>query len=420
MKKLSLLKSLSVVLAGVAVLSSAGCATTKTADSGPVFFPPDPNPPRVQYLTSISSSTDVQAAKGGGISSLLFGEDESEVEKLIVKPYGILTRGTVVYLCDVGQGRVIKIDLAQKKFDFLKGDHGAGKLRKPVAIALDQEGHIFVADTFRKDVAEFDADGNYVKSYGRGVAANPVGVAADAEFLYILDNRSNSIYVIDRNADQVVREIGKTGNKDDSIALPTSLTLDDKGLLHVTNMLSGRLLTFDRDGHLMRGFGKVGDNFGAFSRPRGVFVDPDDGITYVVDAGHQNVQMFNESGRILMFFGDPGLPKGSLNLPAGVSVSKESVEFFRSFVDPDFDIQKIIFVTNQFGNDKISVYGFGQTKSPQKYAKTKPLKPATSTNATKPAEKNGAPAPQGQQTAAEQAAAPAQAATPAPQPAQGL
>lgn len=352
-----LARMLRPLIIALPVLAAAGCSHNKAADTGPVFFPPPPNAPRVQYLTSFSTSSDVEGKKTG-LSFILIGDTPDKKEKPIVKPYGIVARGTELYVCDTGAGKIIHMDLAAKKFEYLKGDQGAGKLKKPVALALDPAGNIFVADTMRKDVAMYDSAGNYVRSYAHGTAVNPVAVGADASSIYVVDNRANLVKVIDRKSDKVIREFGQGQSHDDSIALPVGMTIDDRGFLHITNLLSGRVLSFDHDGHVIRGFGKLGDTFGEFGRPRGIAVD-NDGMVYVADASHQNVQIFNDKGRILMFFGDPGLPAGSMNLPAGVSVTTSGLDFFRKFADPSFALEKLIYVTNQFGKDKVAVYGLG-------------------------------------------------------------
>jgi hypothetical protein len=120
-------------------------------------------------------------------------------------------------------------------------------------------------------------------------------------------------------------------------------------------------MKLDRDGHVLLSFGELGDAFGQFGRPRGITVDKE-GIIYVADASHQNVQMFNGKGRLLMFFGDPGLPDGSLNLPAHVAVSYDNLEYFQKLADPSFVVEKVVFVTNQFGPAKLSIYGFGHPR----------------------------------------------------------
>ncbi len=347
----------------LACLLFAGCAGTQvTENHGPVFFPPPPNPPRVQYLTSISSSRDVDQRKRGGFALIAVGDVQKDQVKPVFKPYGLAVQGQKLYVCDPGASRVIVIDFAARTFDYLKGDYSFGKLKKPINLALDDEGSLYVADTVRKEVVVYGPSGNFLRTIGRDREMKPVDVAVAGEFLYVLDAAHHEVKIFDRSSGRFLRGIGshpETPLK--SLSLPLGIALDRRGSIFATNIGHGRVVNLDRDGHFLSAFGKLGDGFGEFARPKGIAIDDHDRI-YVVDAGHQNVQIFNHQGRLLMFFGDPGLPLGSMNLPAGVAVTSQIIDFFQPFIDPAFKVEELIFVANQFGDHKIAVYGLGQMK----------------------------------------------------------
>jgi len=44
-------------------------------------------------------------------------------------------------------------------------------------------------------------------------------------------------------------------------------------------------------------------------------------------------------------------------LPAKVTVDYEHLKYFQKYVDPGFHLKYLIFVTNQYGPDKINIYG---------------------------------------------------------------
>ncbi|MBW1646428.1 MAG: hypothetical protein JRJ56_08970 [Deltaproteobacteria bacterium] len=349
-----------LLLAGMLVL--AGCAGTEVSGpQGPVFFPPAPNPPRVQYLTRISSSRDVDDKQLSGLSLVAVGDTRAEKVKPIIKPFGITFHKGKIYLCDTTAARVIIIDPAKKTFDFLKGNYSFGKLKKPINLDLDAEDNLYVADTMRREVLVYGPSGNFLRAYGKTLEMKPVDVAVDGDFLYVLDIKNHDIKILDRKTGKLRRRIGKTPDGKYLLSMPISLALGPKGSIYVTNMTTGKVVNLDRDGHLLGEFGKLGDGFGQFGRPKGIDVDRQNRI-YVVDAAHQNVQIFNKKGRLLMFFGDPGLPFGSLNLPASIAVTSEGIELFRQYIDPAFAAENLIFVTSQFGAAKISVYALGQLK----------------------------------------------------------
>ena len=63
-----------------------------------------------------------------------------------------------------------------------------------------------------------------------------------------------------------------------------------------------------------------------------------------------------------MYMGSPGLPRGSLNLPAAIFITKDNLDYYRKFSDPTFEVEYLIFVINQQGDDKVAIYGFGHRK----------------------------------------------------------
>jgi len=350
----------SVGLLFVLLLLVSACTGPEVArPQGSVFFPPAPNPPRLQYLTRISSSSDVDGKKLGGLSIIAVGNTRAEKPKPIIKPYGITVRNGKLYVCDTSPGRLIIIDPARKSFEFLKGNYSFGKLKKPISSELDSDGNLYVADTVRKEVLVYGPSGNFLHSFGKGLEMKPVDVAIDGDYLYVLDLKNHDIKILDRKSGNHLDTIGKSSDEEHLLSLPISIDTDSKGSLYISNMTSGKIVNLDRDGHLLGEFGKLGDGFGQFGRPKGLAVD-DQGRIYVVDAAHQNVQIFDKNGRLLMFFGDPGLPFGSLNLPAGIAVTSQGIDLFKEYIDPAFAVEQLIFVTSQFGPAKISVYGLGK------------------------------------------------------------
>ena len=357
----------------VAFIILAGCAADKVAKT-PVFYPPPPNPPRIQFLMCISDSSAVTERKSS-LAKILSGDEEDG--KPIGKPYGVTVGRGKIYVADSGINTVQIIDLKKKTFEYLKGDMKLGKLKKPINLTLDSSGNLYVADTSRKEILMYDPEGNFLRTYGKELQMKPVDVAVDNEFIFALDIRNNEIKVISRKTGELVRAIGKT-----SLSIPTNMTLDSKDFLYVTNVGYGNVTKLDKDGHLIATYGKLGDLFGEFARPRGVSVDQQ-GRIYVADAQFYNVQIFNKEGRLLMFFGDPGITDGSMNLPAGVTTTRENLDYFQQLAAPGFILEDIVIVTNQYGDSKVSIYGLGEMKGAEKQA--------DGTEATMPAEKVAQP-----------------------------
>ncbi len=350
---------LSVIL--FALLS--GCAPqAKVKSDGPVFFPSAPNPPRIQFLLGVGNSRDVEGNETE-VSLFSMNAVENEKAKHFIKPYGIAAYQEKIYVSDTLAGKVAVINLAEKSFEWLKGAYGPGKLKKPINLTVDKQGNLFVADSIRKKIVAYDNDGNFLKVYGEAYDMVPVDVAVDARRVYVLDRSRSKILVFNRRDGELIEGLGQDSEDPvGNLSLPTNMTLTDKGIFYVTNIASGRIVKLDRDGHVLNTVGKMGDGFGQFGRPKGVATDSQNRF-YVVDSAHQNVQLFDENDRLLMFFGDPGLPSGSMNIPAGITVTDGALPYYQQLAAPDFEIEQVILVVNQVGKDKVGIYGLGKRKN---------------------------------------------------------
>ena len=372
-------RSLLVMLSGALLV--AGCAGPQVAKKSSVFFPAPPNEPRLQFLKSISGSADVEVQRSK-LELMMSGATDKDVNKPIVRPYGVRYEKGKLYVSDTqGPSTVIIMDLRNKSFNYLKDNPGRGQLKKPINFEVASDGSLYVADTLKKEVMIYDPTGKFVGSVGREQNMKPVDVALDNDYIYALDLNESDIKIYDRKTLQYVRSIGKTEDKSQGLALPTNLTIDDKGLVYVTNITDATVKIYDKDGHFVNKIGQLGDALGEFTRPKGIAVDPQHRI-WVVDGAFQNVQVFNENRRMLMFFGDPPLAAGALNLPAGIALTTEDLDYFQQFADPDFILEQVVFVTNQMGDAKVSIYGLGHKKG---------APPTSAADGDKPGAKGAAP-----------------------------
>lgn len=355
---IAICNAFTVFLAGLVLLTFAGCGAPKAAArKEPIFFPPPPDLPRIQFLTSFSGSVEIEGEKGW---QLFVSADASEEQaRSLVKPFGITGHGSKLYVADTLTGNIAVIDPPIKRFTYLPGNTGAGRAKKPVNLATDAVGNLYVADTERKEVLCYGPDGNFLRTFGKELDIKPVDVAVAGDDIFILDFSQSDIKILDRKSGRLRGTIGKQGSDpQENLSLPTNMAITSGGALYVANVSSGRIIKLDRDGHFLGAFGKLGTGFGQFGRPRGIAVD-DQSRVYVVDVEHQNVQLFDENLRLLMFFGG-NVGEASMNLPAGIFVSKEQLDFYQQYAAPGFQVEQVIFVTNQVGPNKIAVYGMGK------------------------------------------------------------
>lgn len=334
---------------------------TGPADDVLVVFPAPPEQPRIQFLTRISESRDVVPARTSSFWRRLVGETEEERSKPIIKPYGIAIHSGRIYVCDTMLGGLEVIDLRQRTFEYFR-PRGPGRLKKPINCFVDEgDGRLYVADVDRGQVVVFDTAGRYVAGFGERETARPTDVFATDDRVWVCDIENAKIHVYDKSTYRHLSsfpdaETGAPG----TLYSPTNLYVTGDRV-YVSDFGDFRIKVFSREGAYLTSIGSYGRAHGQFVRPKGIAVDREANL-YVVDAGFQNVQVFDPEGRLLLYFGGGYEGPGTMWLPAKVIIDYENLSFFEQYVHSSFDLKYLIFVTNQYGPDKVSVYGFVEPK----------------------------------------------------------
>jgi len=335
----------------------AGCATTapKTA-SAPVFYPPLPNPPYLQYLATFSTARDA-GEKQSALADFVLGKELGE-EELVKKPYGAAVYQGKIYVTDTRNAGYAVFDLVSGKFKIVHGS-GGGKLQKPINIAIDTNGDKYITDTERNQVLVFNAADEYVRAYGTEKQFKPSDVALRGNELYVVDVQNYVVHVLDKRSGKTIRKIGKPGSKPGELFQPTNIAIGADGNLFVTDTGNYRVQEFTPAGKFVRSFGQVGTKLGDFARPKGVAIDRQNRL-YVVDAAFENVQIFDREGKLLLFFGGRGNGPENTNLPTDVEIDYDNVALFQKFADPKFKLEYVVLVVSQFGSSRVNAYGFGR------------------------------------------------------------
>jgi hypothetical protein len=344
-----------ISMLAVAALAIGACGSTAPKRVSAVFFPPSPELPRVQFLTSFTGSKDVE--EQSGFDRFVVGEKQ---ELKVDKPYGVAMFDGRIYVCDTNS-TVVVFDLKSKVFDRLKGAVGPGALMQPVNIFIEPDGTKYVTDPARGQIVVFDRNDAYVRAYGFQGQWRPVDAVTFEDRLYVADFSNAVVRVFDKSTGDVVRTIGDKGETAERLARPTNIAFSADGDLYVTDFARFQVAKFDRDGHFKSAIGKLGDNLGHFSRPKGIAVDRENRL-FAVDSSFNNVQIFNKDGRLLMFFGGAGEKPGDLLLPAKVALDYSNIKYFEKYIDPNFQVSALLLVTGQFGSRRVNVYAYGQEK----------------------------------------------------------
>jgi DNA-binding beta-propeller fold protein YncE len=273
----SSMKKFSPMLAGCIVAAAAatmlaGCVSNPSqpeknmaaeAATGPVFYPPLPNSPRIQYLTTIASERDL-AVRKDSFADFIVGE-EKEAQRL-TQPYGIAMYKGKLYVADTGAGGLAIFDLAQQRFSFMTGS-GAGRIKRPINIRIDADGTRYVTDTGRDQVLVYDRDDRFVRAFGVEGQFRPVDLAIAGDRLYVADIAHHQIHVLDKSTGRPLFKFGKPGSGEGELFHPTNIALGPDGDIYVVETSNFRVQRFTPEGKPVRTYGSVGTTLGSFARP---------------------------------------------------------------------------------------------------------------------------------------------------------
>ncbi|HEY4933870.1 MAG TPA: 6-bladed beta-propeller [Terriglobales bacterium] len=114
-----------------------------------------------------------------------------------------------LYVADTGLDQVLVYD-ADPPYKFLRsigtrsGKHdltGPGDFSYPTNVAVDADGSLFVSDTFNNRIEVFDAEGKFIRTFGKagdgpGYFARPKGIAVDSDgHVWVADAVQNRVQV---------------------------------------------------------------------------------------------------------------------------------------------------------------------------------------------------------------------------------
>lgn len=336
----------------VLIFAISGCVSTKSSGTPEPYaiYPPPPDTARFQFLTSISNSEKITGARSG-FAAYILGEGEAFP---INKPYGIASSKGLLAICDPAINGLEILDFEKSTFDYFIPS-GKGQLKTPLNCAFDANQNLFVADVDRKQIVVFTKDLEYMTCFGDTGSFKPTDVCVKNDKIYVPNSIGNKVNVYSCSDFKLVSSFPNVAKGTDGyLYSPVNITLsNDK--IYVADFGDFKVKIYDNNGNYISSVGSYGKSIGQFVRPKGISTDKDENL-FVVDAGFENVQIFNKSNKLLMYFGGPYNVPGDMWLPAKVHIDYDNADYFKTFVDPEYDLNYLVFVSNQYGPDKINVY----------------------------------------------------------------
>jgi hypothetical protein len=318
----------------------------------PIFYPEAPARARFQYFTMINNSGDITP----GSSVLTDYVVGKKGISMINQPFNTTIHNNKIYVVDQGAGLIEIFDLKEKTFNFFS-PQGRGQTKGPINIAFDEKNYMYIADAKRKEVLIFNEKLIFVNSIRDTGNTRPVDVKIYDNKLYVADVKVNTIkvYSTEKGNKFLYNLVDKNAGEDENLAQPTSIAINQEYIYVLDGMLT-RVQKYTHEGKYVSTIGGQGTNIGLFGRPKSITLDRE-GNLFVVDGAWVNTQIFNKEDKLLMWFGMKTTDPGGLYGPMGITVDYDNLDFFQPFVDPGYQLKYLVFICNQFGNNKINVYG---------------------------------------------------------------
>jgi DNA-binding beta-propeller fold protein YncE len=356
--------------AALAVVASvlAGCASAPPPKEEPKLqWPAPPQPPRIQFVRSITSEDDLKKDTTFTAALATFLAGEQIPEGRIANPAGLAVSADAqrLYVADPLQHKLFTFDFANRVLR--KIDIGY-----PTGVALDDQENIYVVDGVRKGVIVFDRNGKERLEINDKTLVRPNGVAVDSkrDRVYVVDTGDReapeqNVKIFNRAGKRIGAIGGAAGGDFGQFSYPTYVTLDTDGNVYVADTLNSRIQKFDPDGKFLTAIGRAGSNWGEFDKPKGVALDSF-GNVYVVDTSWSNVQIFNPQGEILLFFGGRGPVPGMMKNPLSIAIDKNNQIYVGDYL-----------------NHRIGVYQLVNTKAEDSFIKPTEPNPSAQTGTSK-------------------------------------
>ena len=193
-----------------------------------------------------------------------------------------------------------------------------GAFNGPRGVALDQNGNVFVTDTYNQRIEKFDSSGAFVTAWGTRGRSDPF--AFNYPRMLAVDRNDGTVVVADTDNHRIEKfsndgttrlwAVGGLGSTLGKFKNPHGLDVGPDGKIYVADSRNNRVVVMNSSGTPLYAFGSAGTGNGQFKFPRGIVLDDNgtpgdtsDDTLWVVDSVNDVVQHFTVTGTFLSKFG---------------------------------------------------------------------------------------------------------------------
>jgi sugar lactone lactonase YvrE len=193
---------------------------------------------------------------------LVFDKDhkvEASISQGLVLPGGVAidNENRFLYVADTGADQILVFD-ADPPFKLLRaigtrsGKHdltAPGDFSQPTNVAVDADGNLYVSDTWNNRIEEFDADGKFIRAFGKagdgpGYFARPKGIAIDSDgHVWVADAMQDRVQVFTPEGHLLIW-MGGNGLLPGQFSALAGLSIDKNNRVLTSEQYPGRVQIF--------------------------------------------------------------------------------------------------------------------------------------------------------------------------------
>jgi DNA-binding beta-propeller fold protein YncE len=191
----------------------------------------------------------------------------------------------------------------------------------PASVAFDAKGNLFVLYRGTQALAEFDANGKFVRAFGEGFRRTH-GLTIDRDGnLWVTDVGAHIVVKMNTQG-QTLLTIGTKGEAGEwneatqshHLNEPNQVAINRAGDVfivqgHTPGKGDPRVLKFDKDGNFKKSWGGLGTEPGMFNVAHGLAFDAK-GQLWIADRENERIQIFDDEGKFIREIKYAGLPCG--------------------------------------------------------------------------------------------------------------
>ncbi len=184
---------------------------------------------------------------------------EASIHEGLVDPAGMAvdTENRFLYVADVGSDQVLVYDADTftllRKIGTPNTKHASsepGDFAKPTGVAVDAEGNLYVADMLNARIEIFDADGNFIRTFGKrgdgpGYFEMPKSVAIDCDgHIWVTDSMQNRVQIYSSDGRLLMFMGSTTGVLPGMFSGLQGITIDKTNRVFTSEVFPGRVQEF--------------------------------------------------------------------------------------------------------------------------------------------------------------------------------